>query len=256
METEALQKEIDTLIAVLGEETRVAKPAAERAVIQQIGLLLERTRDQRTGAAREIWSAYLPYAARLCAQLSSLEEGWENDFEFFASENAQFWLDNTSALLEEGKISAVQAGLGQIVEATRLVKQDMILRVDILLQALEFALEISDKKHAILLYDEAEKIYRKNLTGSEQYAGSAWLPKIKKIGRQLSQYREKLRRYFQHTESVTVSVEAASAADLERVIDYLQQNLVGKVKITRRMKEMEVQGKSGGFRARLKITLE
>jgi hypothetical protein len=256
METEALKQEINALIAVLGDDTMIAKPATERAVLEQIRLILDRTREQRTGSARDIWEYYLPYATKLCSQLTRLEEGWEDDLEYFASENAQFWLDNTGSFLEGGDIAGVKNALGQILEATRMVKRDRIVRVDILLQALDIALEISDKKRSIQLYEEAEKHYRKHLAGGDQYTGSAWLPKIKKMGQQLVQYQEKLRRYYHHAETVTVSIEADTQADLERVIDYLQQSLVGRIKLTRRVKEADGQAKSGGFRARLKITLD
>jgi hypothetical protein len=256
MDTQAVKQEIDALIAELGDETNVAKPAAERAVLEQIRLILDHTRDQHTGSSRDIWEAYLPYAAKLSYQLSRLEEGWEDTLEYFASENAQFWLDNASASLEHGDITGAKNSLGQITDAARMVRRDMIFRVDVMLQALEIALEISDKKSAIRLYEEAEKVYRKNLTGSDQYTGSAWLPKIKKMGRQLAQYQEKLRRYFQHAETVTFAIEADTARDLERVIETLQENLSGRIKITRRIKEADGEGKSSGFRARLKITLE
>lgn len=251
----ALKQEIDALIAELDEPSVVAKPASERAVLAKIRALLDSTRDQRTGAARETWEVYLPYAANLCNQLTRLEPGWEDLLEYFASENSQFWLDCCGAFIEQGDVSGVKNALARTGEATRLIKQDWIARVDILLQALEFALEISDKKHAILLYEEAEKNYRRRLSGGAEYTGSAWLPKIKKMGRQLAQANEKLRRYYQYAETVTVSLEADSARDLERVIDYLQQNLTGKIKITRRVKNTE-QPEDGPHRARLKITLE
>ncbi len=78
-----------------------------------------------------------------------------------------------------------------------------------------------------------------------------------KNGRQLARDREKLHRYFQYAEAVTVSIEADIEGDLERVIDYLQQSLPGKVKVTRRVKEAEEVAKpdTGRYRARLKITL-
>lgn len=256
METPDRKHQIDTLITELGDETSIAKPATERAVLDHIRILLDQTRDQRTGAARGIWEQYLPYAAKLCFQLTKLEEGWEDDLDYFASENAQFWLDNTSAFLEEGNITGVKDALAQIIDANRMVKRDLIMRVDILLQAIEIALEVSDKKRSIQLYEEAEKLYRKHLSGGDQYAGSAWLPKIKKMGQQIAQYKEKLHRYFHHVEAITVSIEADSDRDLERVIDYLQENLIGKIKITRRVKEIDGQGRPGSYRARLKITLE
>ncbi len=196
METEALQKEIDALIAELGDDIAIAKPATERAVLGQIRQFLDRTREQRTGSARDIWETYLPYAAKLCLQLTRQEAGWEDDLEVFASENGQFWLDSMNACLEKGDISGVKNALGQIIEATRSIKQDMIVRVDILLQALDTALEISDKKRAVALYEEAEKVYRKHLAGGPEYTGSAWLRRIKKMGQQLARDRERLRRYF------------------------------------------------------------
>src|SRR6266508_236686 len=157
MEHEALKQEIDALIAVLGDETVVAKPAAERAVLEKIRLILDRTRDQRTSSSRDIWEYYLPYAANLCLQVSKYEAGREDDLEYFASENSQFWLDSANAFLERSEISRVIDTFGKILESTRMMKQDWIARVDILLQALAIALEISDKKHSILLYEEAEK---------------------------------------------------------------------------------------------------
>ncbi len=257
MENEDLIKEIDALIAELGDTIAIARPAAERAVLEDIRNILDRTREQRTGSARDIWEAYLPYAAKLCLQLTKQEAGWEDDLEYFASENSQFWLDCVSACLESGDITGVKNALGQIGEAARSIKQDMILRADILLKALDTALEISDKKRAILLYEEAEKLYRKHLSGGAAYTGSAWLRKIKKMGQQLVDDREKLRRYFQYAETVTVSIEADAEGDLERLIDYLQQSLPGKVKVTRRVKEAGEQEKTGAsrFRARLRITL-
>jgi len=258
MENEALKQEIDALIAALGDETVMFKPATERAVLEQIRLILDRTRDQRTGAARDIWASYLPYAAKRCLLLSKYEEGWEDDLNYFVSENSQFWLDCSGSLLEKGDIAGVIHALGKIIEATRIMKRDMIARADILLQALDIALEVTDKKHAILLYEEAEKVYRKHLAGGAEYTGAAWLRKIKKMGQQLAHYRDKLRRYFAYSETVTFSIEAEMEGDLERVIDYLQQSLTGKVKVTRQVKETDGQEKSGAgrFRARLKITLE
>ena len=256
METDGLRQEIDALMAELGEDASIARPAAERAVVEKIRRMLDQTRDQRTSTARADWESYLPYAARLCQRLARLEEGWENDLEYFASENAQFWLDNAAARLEEGDLSAVRDALGQIVAAAGLVRQDMIFRAVILLDALEIALEITDKKHAIQIFDAAEKVYRKHLTGGEQYTGSAWLAKIKKIGQQLARQREKLRRYFQHSDAIIFSIEADSEAELERVIETLQLNLSGKIKVTRGVKAADGPGQPRGFRARLKITLD
>ncbi|MBE0698022.1 MAG: hypothetical protein IH586_13955 [Anaerolineaceae bacterium] len=258
MENEAIIQEIDALIATIGEDTTVAKPAAERAVLAHIRQLLESTREQRVDSARGLWETYLPYAARLCLQLSKQEEGWADELEYFASENSQYWIDSSGALLENGDIGGVSQALGKILEATRMMKQDMIARVDILLQAIEIALEISDKKQSILLYEEAEKLYRKHLAGGSAYTGSAWLRKIKKMGQQLARCQEKLRRYFAHSATVAFAIEAATAEDLERVIETLEINLPGKVKITRRAKEADGQGQSGAgrFRARLKITLD
>lgn len=256
METDTLRKEIDALITELGDEVSVAKPAVERAVLQKIRTILDLAHSQRTGTARDIWQTYLPYAAQLCLRLSRLEEGWEDELEFFAAENAQYWLDLSNACLEQGKISETKEALSQILDATRMVKRDMILRVDILLQSLEIAVEITDSKRAVQLYEEAEKVYRKHLAGSDQYTGSGWLRKIKKMGQQLAQYQEKLRRYFRYSDSVTVSIEAASERDLTRLIEYLQQNLSGKVKVTRKVKEMDGQDTSRGYRARVKINLD
>ena len=256
MENKALVQEIDALIAELGDESRIAKPAAEQAVLQKIRLLLDRTHKQRTGPARETWERYLPYAAKLCDRLSKLEAGWEDELDYFTSENAQFWLDNANALLEKGEISGVINALGQVYEAARLVKRDMIARVDALLQALDIALEISEKKRAIQLYDEAEKLYRKHLAGGDQYTGSAWLQKIKKMGQILERYQERLRRYYHHAETVIVSIEADNQGDLERVMDYLHLHLPGKIKVTRQIKELESERRSGGFGVRLKITLD
>jgi hypothetical protein len=262
METEALKQAIDALIAELGDETAIARPAAEHAVLEQIRLLLDRTREQHTGAARETWETYLPYAAKRCFQLTKLEEGWEDDLDYFASENAQFWLDNANASLEKGEIDRAKNALGQVLDTSRMLKRDMIARANVLLQALDIALEISDKKRSVQLFEEAEKVYRKHLAGGDQYTGSAWLQKIKKIGQQLAHHREQLRRYFQYAETVTVTIEADNEKDLERVIDYLQQNLVGKVKITRRTKEVNEadysteRPRAGAYRARLKITLD
>ena len=256
MDTQTLVQEIDKLMAELDDQVRIAKPATERAVLKKIRLLLDRTREQHTGASRELWATYLPYAARLCDQLAKLEEGWEEDLEFFASENAQFWLDIASVFLDSGEISGVQPALDKLFEAARLMKRDRITQVDLLLQGLDIALEISDKKRAIQLYEEAEKLHRKYLTGGDQYTGSAWLPKIKKMGQILERYHERLRRYYRHAETVIVSIEADTQHDLERVMDYLQQSLPGKIKITRRAKEVEAQEKPRNYRARIKITLE
>jgi len=258
METDQLKQEIDALIAVLGEDTTIAKPAAEREVTEKVSLLLDRTRNQRTGSAREIWEYYLPYAARRCYQLTRLEEGWGEGLDYFASENAQFWVDNTGARIETGDIAGGKNSLDRIVESTRWIKRDRIFQVDILLQAFDYAFEINDKKRAVQLYEEAEKIYRRYLAGGAEYTGSAWLPKIKKMGQQITRNKEKLSLYFQYVETVTVSLEAATERDLERVINYLQQKLAGGVTVTRRVKEVEDQEKTGAgrFRARLKITLE
>lgn len=256
MDTDALRKEIDALITELGDEVSVAKPAVERAVLEQIRAVLDQTHSQRTGTAREIWQTYLPYAAQLCLRLSRLEEGWEEDLEYFTAENAQYWLDLSNALLEQGEISGTREALSRILDATRMVKRDMILRVDILLQSLEIAVEITDSKRATQLFEEAEKLYRKHLAGSDQYTGSGWLRKIKKMGQQLAQYQEKLRRYFRYSDSVTVSIEADSERDLVRLIEYLQQSLSGKVKVTRKVKESDGQDKPRGYRARVKINLE
>jgi hypothetical protein len=258
MENDTLKQEIDALIAALGDDLATARPAAEREVIEKIRQFLDGTRDQRTGASRAIWEYYLPYAAKCCYRLTRLDEGWDDDLDYYASENAQFWLDDTGSLLDTGDISGAKNALGQILEATRMMKQDKIARVDILLQALDYAFEINDKKRSTQLYEAAEKLYRKHLAGGAEYAGSGWLPKIKKMGQRLAQYREKLRRYFHYAESVTVSIEAETEDDLERVIDYLQQSLIGKVAITRRVKKVDEQGKpdTGPFRARLKIQLE
>ncbi len=258
MENEALKQEIDRMIAALGDDITIARPAEERGVIEKIRQMLDCTRDQRTTSSHEIWEAYLPYATKRCYQLSRLEEGWEEELEYFASENAQFWLDITGALLEAGNISGGKNALGQILEASRMMKRDRINQVDILLQALDHALEINDRKRTVQLYEEAEKIYRKHLAGGTEYTGSAWLPKIKKMGRQLAFFQGKLRRYFRYAETVTVSIEADADGDLEKVIDYLQQNLIGKVRVTRRVKEEDAQEKlpARRFRARLRITLE
>lgn len=256
MVNKVLRQEIDALIAEIGDEVRIARPAEEHAVLQKIRLLLEDTRKQRTGSARETWEHYLPYAAKLCDQLSRLEEGWENDLEYFSSENAQFWLDDANAYLEEGEIGGVIAALDRVYEATRLVKRDMISRVDILLQALDIALEISEKKRAIQLYGEAERLYRKHLAGGDQYTGSAWLQKIKKMGQILERYQERLRRYYHHAETVIVSIEADTQGDLERVLDYLHQHLPGRIKVTRRIKEISGEKKSGLYGVRVKITLD
>lgn len=256
MEIQPLTHEIDALIAELDDEARIAKPATEHAVLEKIRILLDRTHPQRTGAARALWAVYLPYATRLCHQLTKLEPGWEEDLEYFASENAQFWLDSASTSLESGEIRSVQDALNRVLEAARLITRDRIAQVDTLLQALDIALEISDKKVAIRLYDEADKRYRKYLTGGDQFTGSAWLPKIKKMSQTLARYQERLRRYYQHAETVIVSIEADTQEDLERVMDYLQQNLVGKIKVTRRAKEVEGREKPHSYRARFKITLD
>lgn len=258
MENDALQQGIDALIAALGEDVSIAKPAIEREVVEKIRMILDRTRDQRTGSTRPIWEYYLPYAAKRCEQLARLEEGWEDELDYFASENAQFWLDNAGAFLEEGETAGVKNALGQIMEAARMIKRDRIVQVDILLKALDQAIEISDKKLSIQLYEEAEKVYRKHLLGGSEYTGSAWLSKIKKMGQQLRHHHDRIRRYYHYAETVKVSIVADSESDLERVIDYLQQSLVGKVKVTKRAKAVDEQAKPAGerFRARLKITLE
>jgi hypothetical protein len=258
MENDSLEQEIDTLIAALGEDTAIARPAIEREVIEKIRLILEHTRNQRTGSSRLIWETYLPYAAKRCYRLAKLEEGWEDDLDTFASENAQFWLDDAGALLECGDIAGGKNALGQIIEATRMLKRDRITQVDILLQALEYAVEMSDKKCSVQLYEEAEKVYRVYLAGGSAYTGTAWLPKIKKMGQQLWRHREKLHRFFHYAESVTVSIAADSERDLERVIEYLQQSLSGKVTVTRRVKPADEQGNTmtDRFRVRVKITME
>jgi hypothetical protein len=258
MEHDNLTQEIEALIAALGEEVTIARPAAEREVTAKIRLFLEATRDQRTGAARDGWESYLPYAARRCYQLSRLEEGWEEDLEYFASEHAQFWLDLSSADLEHGDLPGCRRALAQISAAVRCIQRDRIAQVEILLQALETAVEISDKKRAVQLYEEAEKLHRKHLAGGGDNTGSAWLPKIKKMGQRLKHYQEKLRRYYQYAETVTVALEADSERDLERVINYFQENLPGRVTLTRRAKAVEAAEPTGRgrYRARLKITLE
>jgi hypothetical protein len=258
MANDTLRQEIDALIAALGEDINTARPAIEREVTAKIREILERTRDQRTGTAREIWETYLPYAAKRCDQLTRLEEGWQDDLEYFASENAQFWLDDTGALLESGDVGAASSALGRIIEACRMARRDRITQVDILLQAIDYALEINDRKRAVLLYEEAEKVYHKHLSGGSAYTGTAWLPKIKKMGQRLRQHGERIRRYYHYAESITVSIGADSEGDLERVIEYLQQSLAGKVKVTRKTKAVDEQEKPGAdrFRARVKITLE
>jgi tetratricopeptide (TPR) repeat protein len=257
-ENVALQQEIDALIAALGEDFALARPAIEREVIEKIRLMLDRTRDQRTISARPIWELYLPYAAKRCYQLVRLEEGWEDELDYFASENAQFWLDNAGAFLEQGEITEARNALGQVMEASRMMKHDRIVQMDILLQALDHAIEVNDKKLSIQLYEEAEKVYGKHLSGGTEYTGSAWLPKIKKMGQQLRHHHDRIRRYYHYAETVTVSIVADSQGDLERLIDYLQQSLVGKVKVTKRAKAVDEQVKPAGerFRARIKITLE
>jgi hypothetical protein len=257
MDNDDLKQGIDGLIAVLGDETNIARPTIEHEVVDKIRQLLDNTREQRTGSAREVWEYYLPYAVKLCYQLSRLEEGWEDHLDYFASENAQFWLDNAVVLIEQAEITGGKNALGQILEAARGMKRDRIAQVDILLQALDIAFEINDKKRTTQLYEEAEKVYRKYLITGSEYTGSAWLPKIKKMGQRLGHFREKLRRYFHYAETVTVSIEADSESDLERVIDYLQQNLAGKVKVTRRPHEDidQVKPAASHYKARLKITM-
>jgi hypothetical protein len=78
------------------------------------------------------------------------------------------------------------------------------------------------------------------------------------MGRHLVQYRDKLRRYFQYSETVFVTMEADTERDLERVVETLQQGLTGKVTVTRRVKETNDPEKTsaGRFRVRLKIKLE
>jgi len=257
MKNESLKHEIDVLIAALGDDISAAKPAAEKAVLAKIRLFLDSNRDERTGSSREIWEYYLPYAAKRCLQLTRVEEGWEEDLDYFVSEDSQFWLDNAGSLLEKGEISGVKIALEKLLEATRIMKRDRIAQVDILLQALDIAVEITDKKHAVLLYEDAEKVYRKHLLAGAEYTGSGWVGKIKKMGQRLAHYRDRLQRYFAYAETVTVSIEADMEGDLERVIDYLQQSLIGKIKVTRRVKETDGQAipGAGRFRARLKITL-
>jgi tetratricopeptide (TPR) repeat protein len=258
METDALKQEIDALIAALGEETSHARPAEERAVVERIRLILERTRAERTGSARDIWEKYLPYAAKFCLRLTRLEPGWEEELEFFASENGQYWLDSAAASLDQGEIRAAAGALGQLLEGTRMMKQDPIARVELLLQALDIAVEITDKKHAISLYEEAEKVYRKHLTGGERYTGTGWLRKIKKMGDQLKHFQVRLRRYFKYSETVIVTLGAEMEGDLERVIETLQVALPGRVKVTRKIKETGAQdgSEAGRFQARVKISLE
>lgn len=260
MDLDPLKQEIDALITLLGDDVNIARPAAEREVVEKIRAILESTRDQRTGAMREIWETYLPYAAQRCYRLTRLEEGWEDELEYFASENAQYWLDNAAALLDAGDIARTRSALGNIREAARMIRRDRIAQVELLLQALDIAVEISDKKRALQFYGEAEKLHRKHLAGGSEFTGSAWLPKIKKMGQQLAQYREKLRRYYQYAETVTVSIEADGEGDLERVIDYLQQSLPGRVTVTRKVKDEDANAqhhpRSGRFRARVKFTLE
>ena len=145
-----------------------------------------------------------------------------------------------------------------MIEATRLMKRDRIAQVDVLLQALEIALEINDKKRSVQLYEEAEKLHRKHLAGGSAYTGTAWLPKIKKMGQKIQRYGQQLRRYYQYAESVTVSIEADGEGDLERVIETLQQNLPGRVTVTRKVKdegEAPPAGR-GRFRARVRFKLE
>jgi hypothetical protein len=258
MDTSALTQEIDMLIATIGADLHTARPEVEHNLFLRIRQLLEQTRAERTAASRALWEAYLPYAAQHCFSLSKLEPGWEDDLEYFASENGQFWVDHAIALLEEGEISGLNNALKQLLMATRMMHQDRIAQVDLLLQGLELALEISDKKQVIALYEEADKLYRKHLSGGTAYTGSAWLPRIKKMGRKLAQSQEKLRRYYAYASSVSVSLEADSAEDLQRVLDYLQENLLGKVKITRRSKPAEGAETAGEsrFRVRVKISLE
>jgi hypothetical protein len=258
VDNESLKQEIDVLIATIGDDTVIARPDIERAVLEKIRQLLDCTRDQRITTARALWETYLPYAAKLCQQLSKQEPGWEEELEYFASENSQFWIDSSGALLEAGDIAGVRLSLAQIIEATRMMKQDMIARVDILLQAIEIALEISDKKLSVALFQETEKLYRKHLAGGASYTGSAWLRKIKKMGQQLARFQEKLRRYYAYSTAVTVSIEADSEADLQRVLETLQQSMPDKIKVTRRIKETgaEENSGSGRFRARVKISLE
>lgn len=251
METALLQQEIDAMIAELGDETNRARPELEHGVLDKIRLLLEQTRPARVTSERGAWETYLPYAAQLCGRLARLEEGWEDELEFFALENTQFWLDSANACLEAGQIEPVIHALDQVQEAARLVRRDMLFRADALLQALDIAIEISDKKRATRIYEEAEKLYRKRVAGSDTYIGSAWLPRIKKMGKALAQYRDKITRYYHYAESISVAIEADTPTDLERVIDYLQQSLPGKVRITKRASEAE-----GSRRARVKITLE
>ena len=251
MDITALQTEIDSLIATLGDQANIARPELEHGLLDKTRDLLEQTRPLRLTTARVAWETYLPYAAHLCARLVQLEAGWGDELEYFALENAQFWLDCANASLNAGQIEPVKTALARLQESARLVKQDPVFRVDILLQGLDIAIEISDKKQATQLYEDAEKHYRKHVAGSDAYTGSAWLPKIKKMDKALVYYRAKITRYFHYAETVTVAIEADTPADLERLLDYLQQNLVGKVKITKKPTDAE-----GGKRARVKITLE
>jgi hypothetical protein len=258
MEYDILKQEIDALIAELGEDLTIARPAAEREVIEKIHLLLESTREERTRSTREEWEFYLPYATARCYQISRLEEGWEDELDYFASENAQFWLDNTGSFLEKGDIAGAKNALGRIIDATRMMKRDRIAQVDILLQALEYAFEMNDKKSSIKIYEAAEKQYHKYLAGGSEFTGSTWLPKIKKLGKKINLFRDQLNRYYQYAETVTVTMEAETESDLERIINYLQQNLTSKVTVTRRVKEVNEAGNaaSSRFRARIKFTLE
>ena len=250
MDTDALIQEIQQLTAELDAESIVAKPVVERAVVAKIRLLLEATRDQHDPSTRAAWEVHLPYAAALCARLSRLEPGWEEDLAYFASENAQFWVDAAGARLEAGEIAGAAAALGQVIDATRLVKGDFITQAELLLRALEIALEISERKRAVQLYEAAEKVYRKHLLGGEQYAGSMWTGRIKKIGKQLEQAQDKLRRYYQYSESISFAIEADSERALERVIEVLQERLGGRVKVTRRGKAEE------GKKARASVRVE
>lgn len=258
METDALKQEIDALIAALGEETTRARPIEERAVVEKIRLVLDRTREERTTLAREMWETYLPYAAKFCLRLTRLEPGWEEELEYFASENGQYWFDSATASIDGGEIHAAVKALGSLLEATQMMKQDPITQMDLLLQALDIAVEITDKKLAISLYEEAEKVYRKQLSGSDRYTGTGWLPKIKKMGQQLEQFQTRLRRYFKYSETVIVTLGASLENDLERVIETLQVALPGRVKVTRKVREAGgTEGTQGGrYQARVKISLD
>jgi hypothetical protein len=259
MDIDLLKQEIDALITALGDDTVIARPDAESEVIEKILIILDNTRDHRTSSARDLWDNYLPYAVKHCYRLTKVEPGWEDNLDYFASENTQYCLDLTAEYIETGNIDGSKNALNRVFDASQMIKRDPITRVDALLKALEFSLELNDKKNTIKLYEEAEKVYFKYLINGEAFTGSAWLPKIKKTGQQLARVKEKLNLYYQYAEKVMVSLETETERDLERIIDYLQQNLPGKVTITRRVKEVDVNDPrptaARHFRVRLKITL-